>query len=290
MVVVVSRTKGSALLDDVIACLACPLCAAAFRRRGGSLRCENGHAFDIARQGYASLLPGDAHTGTADTAEMVSARETFLAAGHYDAVMRLVADAAASAPAKAAGGCVLDVGAGTGYYLAAVLERLPDASGVALDLSKQAARRAVRAHPRIGAVVADTWSALPIRDGAAAVVLDVFAPRNASEFRRVLAPEGLLVVVTPTERHLREIVEPMGLLTVDERKAQRVDEQLGGLFECVGETPIEVQVELTHADLRSLAGMGPSARHVSPEETRRRVEALPEPLAVTVSVVVARYR
>jgi len=66
-----------------------------------------------------------------------------------------LADAAAASVAGRSSGCVVDVGAGTGYYLAAVLARLPGHAGVALDLSKHALRVAARAHRRIGAVGCD---------------------------------------------------------------------------------------------------------------------------------------
>ena len=55
------------MLRDVIEFLMCPHCRGDLALAGGSVRCPNDHAFDVARQGYVSLLPGDAHTGTADT-------------------------------------------------------------------------------------------------------------------------------------------------------------------------------------------------------------------------------
>ena len=58
------------MLDDALDLLACPHCAGPLTRSGGSVTCPNGHAFDVARSGYLSLLPGDAHTGSADTPEM----------------------------------------------------------------------------------------------------------------------------------------------------------------------------------------------------------------------------
>ena len=58
-------------------------------------------------------------------------------------------------------GPLLDLGAGTGQYLAHVLERLPGEVGLALDVSKYASRRAAKAHPRASAVLADAWQALP---------------------------------------------------------------------------------------------------------------------------------
>ncbi len=277
------------MLADVIDRLACPVCGEPLARRGGTLVCELRHAFDVARQGYVNLLPGGASPGTADTPAMVEARAAFLAGGHFSAIADAVAGAATGALAQGPVGCVLEVGAGTGYYLAAVLERLPERAGLALDISKAAVRRAARAHARIGAVVCDAWGRLPVRDGSAALVLDVFAPRNAAEFARVLAPGGTLVVVTPTQRHLHEVVGPLGMLAVDAEKDERVAAQLAGRFERVAQTSVEERVRLSRDDLLRLAGMGPSAWHAG-EDLEARVDALPLPQEVTLSVIVSAYR
>ena len=45
------------MLDDVLPYLACPYCGAGLTRTGSALHCARGHAFNVARQGYASLLP-----------------------------------------------------------------------------------------------------------------------------------------------------------------------------------------------------------------------------------------
>ncbi|MEU6683513.1 hypothetical protein [Streptomyces sp. NPDC046832] len=54
----------------------------------------------------------------------------------------------------------------------------------------------------------------------------MFAPRNGPEFHRVLGPDGTLLVVTPTGRHLRELRGPVGLLAVDPRKEERLRRSL----------------------------------------------------------------
>lgn len=276
------------MLADVIGCLACPVCGAVLVAREGSLACASGHAFDVARQGYVNLLAGGARHGTADTAAMLDAREAFLAAGHFEPIAGALAEAVeAAAPGD---GCVAEVGAGTGAFLAAVLDAMPGRRGIALDVSKVAARRAAHAHARAGAVVADVWAGLPLADGCAAVVLDVFAPRNAAEFARVLAPDGVLAVVTPTARHLAEAAGPLGLIGVQEEKRARTDERLAERFTRTGTRLVETPMALSHADLAALAAMGPSAHHTSPEAVARAVALLPEPFAVTLSVEVATYR
>ncbi|WP_145981506.1 hypothetical protein [Pseudonocardia sp. HH130629-09] len=94
---------------------------------------KKAHSFDIARQGHLTLLSGRRrHRG--DTAEMVTARESFLGQGHYDALRSTItAFAAEHAPRQT--GLVADLAGGTGYYLASTLDALPAAWGATLDLS-----------------------------------------------------------------------------------------------------------------------------------------------------------
>jgi len=294
------------MLDDALDLLACPHCAGALSRSGGSVTCANRHAFDVARSGYLSLLPGDAKLGSADTAEMVAAREAFLGAGHFDPLAAAVAEEAVRAvggpPKQALGdqaapglggraqrpglppGCILDLGAGTGWYLARVLDRLPGRIGLALDLSKHALRRAARAHPLIAAVACDAWRPLPVCDSVADLVLSVFAPRNGPEIARVLRPGGALVVTTPTERHLVELVERLGLLTVDERKHERLATALDAHFVLERRKEHEWPLELTPGDVANAVAMGPSARHAT------RAETGTAGTAVTASVTISTYR
>ena len=269
------------MLGDVLPLLACPHCGGPLSQPGRSVACANGHSFDVGRQSYVSLLPGDARLGSADTAEMVAAREAFLGAGHFEPLAE-----ALGAEADRAGlpdGCVVDLGAGTGWYLARVLDRLPGRVGLALDLSKHALRRAARAHPRIGAAACDAWRDLPVRDSVAALVLSVCAPRNGAEIARVLRPDGALVVVTPTERHLAELVSTLGLLTVDERKRERLAAGLDPHLELERRVEREWSLRLAPADVANAVAMGPSARHVAPEVPGSH-------MAATASLAISTYR
>jgi 23S rRNA (guanine745-N1)-methyltransferase len=279
------------LLDDVIGWLRCPACGAALARAAGTLRCRNGHTFDIARQGYVSLLASGL-TPVGDTAAMVQARIDFLAAGHYGPLADAVAVAAGETGSAALDppGCVADVGAGTGYYLAAVLDRVPGRAGLALDASKFAARRAARAHDRIGAIVADVRGRLPVADRAAALALSVFAPRPAAELRRVLHPAGRLLVVTPDSDHLGELAGPLGLLAVDPRKDERLTARLRPYFDLAGQHQHRFRLALGHRDVAAAVAMGPSAWHVDPAELSERIADLPSPMPVTVSVTMWTFR
>ncbi|GGV06810.1 rRNA (guanine-N1)-methyltransferase [Kitasatospora herbaricolor] len=275
------------MLQDIERYLACPHCGQGLALGGRTLRCPAGHSFDLAKQGYVSLLAGDAHTGTGDTADMVSARTDFLAAGHYRPIADALAEAAVAASPE---GLVADLGAGTGYYLSHVLDALPANPGAALDISKFALRRAARAHPRIGAVVCDAWRPLPLREASAGLVLNVFAPRNGPEIRRALRPGGTLLLVSPTSRHLRELVGALGLLSVDEDKQRRIEEKLGPYLAPAERLEVEFPMRLCAADVRTVVAMGPSAWHTDRAQLDARLAALPDPVEVTASVTVAAYR
>lgn len=267
-----------------VALLRCPHCASDLEEDESSLVCDRGHTHDVARQGYVSLMSGAAGKIVGDSADMVAARAAFLGSGRYDPLTTAVAEAAGTARR------ILDVGVGTGHYLAKALDHAgDDAVGVGLDVSKAAARRAARAHPRAMAVVADVWDAIPIRTGVIDAALSVFSPRNAAELHRVLDPTGRLVVLTPTTRHLVELVDALGLVRVDDRKTQRLGDTLGARFERIDRSAVTYAMSLGHAEIAAVVAMGPSARHVTPAELSARIDGLPERCEVTVAVTVGVY-
>ncbi|MFQ6326000.1 putative RNA methyltransferase [Nocardia sp. CWNU-33] len=271
-------------LADVAGLLACPECGLGFEPQDRVLRCGAGHSFDIARQGYVSLLTGASTKMTGDTAAMLDARAAFQGKGHFAPIAVAVAAAIGSTS-----GTVLEVGAGTGYYLAGVLDGAPDARGVALDVAKPAARRNARAHPRAASVLADAWRGLPIRDGALSRVLSVFAPRNPGEVARVLAVDGSFIVATPTERHLAELIQPLGMLTVDPDKDRRLGAAMSGHFDAIERTLVECSMKLDRADVANVVAMGPSGHHADHADDPR-IAAMPETVEVTASVLVSSYR
>ena len=274
-------------LDLVIPILRCPLCGEGLARVDSSLRCPERHSFDIARQGYASLL-GGGQARSGDDAPMARARIDFLAAGHYAPLRDALAGLGArSAPAAAT---VLEVGCGTGYHLAGVLDALPEARGLGLDSSVRALRAAARAHPRAAAVSWDVFRPFPIASASVDLVLDVFAPRNPAEFHRVLGPEGRLIVARPDGDHLAELRRRVeGMVDVDPEKEERLSRALDPHFEPLETERISYAVSLTDEGAVDLLRMTPSARHLSPEDLAT-LEPGALPTEATVSVLATAYR
>ncbi|MDK8838422.1 MULTISPECIES: methyltransferase domain-containing protein [unclassified Corynebacterium] len=257
---------------------------------------ESGHSFDVAKQGYVTLAAGAGLKHKGDDMDMVNARETYLAMGHFAPFVEAVTGAVQSALdsaslAESTPASLLEVGAGTGYYLAHTLDSIAEARGVGLDISPHAAKHLAKCHPRVGAVVADVWERLPIRDESVDAISVVFAPRNPAEFQRVLAPGGQVIVLTPDAGHLDELREPLGILGVEDGKVERMYEQAEGFLEQAAD-PVDISfpIELDKASVAAQVGMSPSARHISAGELAERMAALPPTLTVTARARLDRLR
>lgn len=267
-------------LDAARGLLACPHCAEPLAAEARRWVCPRGHSFDVARQGYLNLAGGP-EPANADTAAMLDARARVQASGLFDVVTDALDEVVPASAQR-----LLEVGAGTGHYLAGLLNSRPDARGIALDVSRAAARRAARAHPAAASVVADVWRGLPIRTGAMDVLLCIFAPRNPAEFARVLAPGGLLVVATPAPDHLAGLRSHYGLLGLEEDKQTKLIASLADRFHLDRSVTARAGSILEPPLVDDLIGMGPNAHHSPPRATRaEHVE-----IAVEVTAFTARRR
>lgn len=267
---------------------------------GRRLVSASGHSFDVAKQGYVSLIAGAGRRHEGDSADMIRARETFLSGGHFapfvEAVTAAIVEATESltedgAEAGSAGPVIIESGAGTGYYLSHTLDSIAGARGIGLDISTPAAKQLAKCHPKVGAVVADVWQRLPIVSDCADALSVVFAPRNMAEFARVLKPSGQLVVLTPDVGHLDELREPLGIVAVEEDKTTRLYEQTDGILEPVGDPRhVEFRMRLDKSSISAQIGMSPSARHISPVELEKRLSQLPETMIVTARGRIDRFK
>lgn len=187
--------------------LLCPVCGGALEADEKTYRCEKGHSFDRARSGYVNLMPpapgGKRH---GDDKLMVKARTDFLNKGFYDPLSQAVADRVERFSGENVH--IVDAGCGEGKYTADVLARLTAvgkrAQIVGIDISKEALAQAARRSRAMTLCVAST-ARMPLADGWADVVLNLFSPFMGKEFTRVLKPGGRLIRVVPLKRHLWEL-------------------------------------------------------------------------------------
>lgn len=277
-------SRAPEALTRALPLLTCPHCGLGLAPTDTGVVCPDGHSFDRARQGHLTLLGGRGRRFPGDTVEQVLARERVQEAGLFDAVARAVAESAprslgghdAGRVRDGRGSVVVDAGAGGGYYLARTLDRLTrDGAtrplGIGTELSVPAVRRLARVHPDAAALVADTWAGLPVADGVVDLVQVVFAPRNPAEFARLLRPGGSLVVVVPGPGHLEPLRSAAGMLTVPAGKSRRLAGGPDAGFDTGDVRRVDATVTVPAATARDLALMGPSGRHLAPDELADRL-------------------
>lgn len=285
------------MLSHVVDVLADPIDGSALTLVDDNRRLvsESGHSFDIARQGYVTLAGGAGIRYVGDDSSMIHARETFLSGGHFAPFVEAVSNSVHLALDEAnvpddASPVICEVGAGTGYYLAHALDDIENSRGIGIDVSVPAAKMLSKCHPRVDAVVADAWSRLPLRDASIDAITVVFAPRNASEFARVLKPGGQVIVLTADAGHLEELREPLGIIGVEKGKVQRmIDQAAGNLVPVSDPEPIEFTMHLDQDSIASQIGMSPSARHIHPDVLGERIATLPSVMDVTARAMITRF-
>lgn len=222
------------------------------------------------------MLVGAGTSFTPDSSAMIMARERVQNAGVFDAVSTAVSaefhDRLSNLSDHDSEAVILDCGAGTGWYSQSVLAALPHARGIAVDLSPAGLKRAAK-HPRILALGWDVWQKLPVAQRSVAGLLNVFAPRNPVEYRRVLASGAPLVVVIPATEHLKELAE-LGLLGQQRDKRQHVIEQmrphLGGPATVES---IHQVVPVTSELAADLVMMGPAGHHQNAQQVLTSIQS-----------------
>jgi 23S rRNA (guanine745-N1)-methyltransferase len=249
-----------------------------------SWTCPRGHSFDVARSGYCNLLqPQDRRSRQpGDSREAAEARRRLFAAGHSEPLLREILELLEDLPAGAA---VLDVGCGEGSMLGGVARERPvEAHGI--DISVPSIELAARAFPAVTWIVGNADRFLPYGDGAFAAVTSLTARLHPAEMRRVLAPDGRLIVAVAGPDDLIELrAALLGEGAVRDR-LERATAELAGIFELAERRTIRHTAHLDPAGVRDVLA---SSYRGARESERRRLEDFSS-LTVTFSREVGVFR
>jgi 23S rRNA (guanine745-N1)-methyltransferase len=251
-------------------------CRAPLEPRERAYVCANGHAFDVARSGYVNLLqPQDRRSKTpGDTPEAVAARRRFLERGHAAPLVEAIVRAL---PLRA-GESLLDAGCGVGVHTVAFRE----AYGVVacgVDISIPAIELAARRYPGCLWLVANADRVLPFEDASLDAVTSITARLNPEEFRRVLRPDGRLLVAIPAPDDLLELREAILGDRVERDRVERTVAMFSPLFTLAQHQRIRHRVRLDREAMTDV--MSSSYRGLRTRE-RERLERV-EPMEVTLS-------
>jgi 23S rRNA (guanine745-N1)-methyltransferase len=263
--------------------LTCPHCRATLSPAEKTYRCVNGHSFDLAKEGYLSLLHGrQKGEGRGDTKAMILARDRVHRAGVFDPLVARLAALPLQAPLNRA----LELGCGEGFFLGQVVRAHRIATSYGLDLSVDAVKLAAKSRQASLIVRADLLQPLPFADGGMDLVQSIFAPRPLSEIKRVLRPGGFALFVHPQADHWQELRTFLPLAKIGDEKLPAAD--LDG-FAPVTAVNVSEKRELSHSLLVDLVEMSPSIHRLNREAQSWR-ELLPAHLTATLSVRVALFR
>ena len=262
--------------------LLCPICAAPLRQTDKTFRCEAGHSFDMARQGYVNLLPvqNKRSLNPGDTREQVLSRRAFLEAGFYAPIAEALCSAAKELNCA---GPILDVGCGEGWYSAQLSDAL-NAPLVGLDISKEAVRCAAAKYKN-AQWICGSAARLPVTSSSVGLITSLFALTIPEEFKRVLRSDGYYFQVLAQEDHLlglKSIIYPKLL-----HKEKNTTPDLPG-FTLVRQIPIRFTFTVEGAQVQNLLSMTPHVYRISKEGARRLVET--DKLTDTASAVLNIYR
>jgi 23S rRNA (guanine745-N1)-methyltransferase len=263
--------------------LACPLCGSPLTQVAKVFRCVKGHSFDLAKEGYLSLLHGRLKgEGRGDTKAMMLARDRVHRAGVFDPLVTALNSLSLAAPLNR----MLELGCGEGFFLGHIARTHHIGTSYGLDLSVDAVKLAAKSRQATLILRADLLQPLPFADNSLDLVQSIFAPRPLPEIKRLLRPGGSALFVYPQPDHWQELRTFLPLAKIGEEKLAASD--LAG-FESVSVQEVRAPRELTHAQLVDLVEMSPSIHRLTREASPWKNQ-LPAALTATLSVRVALFR
>lgn len=195
--------------------LACPLDRLELRETDAGLTCGNNHTFDVAKFGYANLLPVQFKSSKdpGDSKAMVVARRALMNTGFFAKLSAqlggIVAKEIQATTADSA--LIVDAGCGEGYFTHAILEAVQSATtqsvdALGIDISKWAVQSAARRYDKIAWAVANN-KRLPVAPGRADIILSIFGFETWAPWAALQQPGQRVVVVDAGPAHLLELRE-----------------------------------------------------------------------------------
>ncbi len=263
----------------------CPVCGAPLQRQEKSWRCEAGHSFDIAREGYVNLLLSQHKKSkqAGDSKMMVQARRQFLNNHHYDVLPEGVVKAL-SEYAGDGGKSLLDLGCGEGYYTGYIKHHLPAYKVSGVDISKPAIAVAAKRYQEIEFFVASAYR-LPVVDNSVDVAVKIYAPADSGEISRCVKSGGLYISVIPGKSHLYGLKS----LIYDAPQQHDEEDEMPAGFCLQDRVVLADKMLLTSSqDITNLLAMTPYYWHLPPE--RQEAIAALTSLETDINFVINIYK
>ncbi|MCI8285012.1 MAG: methyltransferase domain-containing protein [Firmicutes bacterium] len=179
----------------------CPICEQALLLENTSLYCNNKHCYDISKYGYVNFILNNKKQRKYNKTSFQN-RRYVLENGLYEPILQEIVKFINENKSIQT---ILDAGCGEGFY-ANQIQCRTQRNLYAFDISKDSIQLASKNDNSnsIKWFVGDL-SAIPLKNNSADCILNIFSPANYKEFHRILAPDGWILKIVPTDRHLTEI-------------------------------------------------------------------------------------
>lgn len=245
----------------------CPICQKSLSLSQKTFSCQNNHCFDLAKEGYVNLLPVQfKHSKEpGDNKAMVNARRNFLEKNYYQPLLERLKALVKQYQVNPVN--IFDAGCGEGYYTHQFKSENNHVYGI--DIAKEAVKKAAKKYKACHFSVG-TLSQLPFSNDFIDVMISIYAPILEEEFTRVLSNKGLLITVTPAEKHLLELKQRVYTQANEHDVTRTPIEHLA----LVTEEQLSYQMKLaTGEDVLNLLSMTPFAFKAS-EKVKQSLKAL----------------
>lgn len=235
------------------------------------LRCEAGHHFDQAKEGYWNLTqPQDKKSSNpGDNRDAVLARHRWLQRGHAQGLASALRDWVSLGKQPST---VVDLGCGDGTFGPLVFPDCVDGF-CGIDLARPAIKLACKCWPQATWVLANADRGLPLVDASVDHVMSLFGRRPIQEIKRVLKPDGSCMVAVPAEDDLLE------LRTAVQKRGDRrgrveaiVDEMGEQGLSCLRRKQWRTQVDLGADEIEDALAMTYRARRWSESKKIASIE------------------
>lgn len=190
----------------------CPKCKEKLIKDGKTYKCINNHSFDISKSGYLNLLLDNQKNSKnpGDDKGMIKSRKFFLEEGYYKGISDKLNEILLEKLMGTRENFILDIGCGEGYYTGK-LKKYLDENNIendilGIDISKQAIMEASKKYKNINWVIASALN-VPVNEETCDILICMFSKIIPKEKMRILKKNGMAVIVSTGENHLKEIKE-----------------------------------------------------------------------------------
>lgn len=262
----------------------CPKCKKSLFKDGNSLKCSEGHCYDISRKGTVNLLLSN-KSSHGDDKLMVNARKAFLDKGYYLPLLEELKKAVDKYAEN--GDSIVDCGCGECWYTSEIYNYLSDKGKttdmIGIDVSKEAINAGASRSRKLRLAVGTVFD-IPVADNSTDIVISLFAPFSGKEYLRILKDKGVYITAFPLENHLFELKEAV---YDNPYRNEVADMEVEG-FELIYSVDVHNKINIcTNEDILALFSMTPYYYKTS-EKDRSKLNSLSS-LVTTIHFRIACY-